>query len=131
MPNSYERSNHSEASSREKLAGETLKSTHPSVGRRWVQLVRAPSVFHSAMYGMAAGVVFYGGYIAWRAFKLDNCNTEYFARQSRWRHFEKQQLYQRELGQKMNSHFVASVAQEYDPVALRKPDSQLDPKHIF
>ncbi|KAK1933021.1 hypothetical protein X943_001874 [Babesia divergens] len=102
MPNSYERSNHSEASSREKLAGETLKSTHSSVG-----------------------VVFYGGYIAWRAFKLDNCNTEYFARQSRWRHFEKQQLYQRELGQKMNSHFVASVAQEYDPVALRKPDSQL------
>ncbi|GIX62046.1 uncharacterized protein BcabD6B2_14810 [Babesia caballi] len=97
----------------------------PQAAGKRLRFMRAPSVLHSAMYGAVAGTVVYGAYFIWRAFKLDNCNTEYFSRQSRWRHFEKQQLYQRELSQKMNAHFVGSLAQEYDPVALRKPDSSL------
>ncbi|CDR96306.1 hypothetical protein, conserved [Babesia bigemina] len=72
-----------------------------------------------------SGLITYGGYILMRSVKLDNCNTDYLARQSRWRHFEKQQLFQRELSQKMNAHFVASLAQEYDPVAIRRPNSPL------
>ncbi|GBE63086.1 hypothetical protein, conserved [Babesia ovata] len=84
-----------------------------------------PSIIHSAIYGTVAGLITYGGYILMRAVKLDNCNTDYLARQSRWRHFEKQQLFQRELSQKMNAHFVASLAQEYDPVAIRRPNSPL------
>ncbi|KAK1444265.1 hypothetical protein BgAZ_101710 [Babesia gibsoni] len=109
----------------DKPTEEKPKAAAPKSGRKRLGFARAPSVFHSAVYGMVAGFVFYGGYFAWRAYKLEYCNTEYYARQSRWRHFEKQQLYQRELGQKMSSHFVANLAQEYDPVALRKPDAPL------
>ncbi|EKX73167.1 conserved hypothetical protein [Theileria equi strain WA] len=90
-----------------------------------------PSVFHSVVFGTTAGLLFYSTYIGWRAIKVKYLNTEYFARQSRWRYMEKQQLYQRELSQRMNANYIASIAEEYDPVALRMPGSKVDPKHMF
>eukprot|EP00371_Babesia_bovis_P002561 XP_001611208.1 hypothetical protein [Babesia bovis T2Bo] len=105
-------------------------------GRR-LSFFRAPSIFHSAIYGAVAGnargiqytiivgLAFYGGYYVYRALKLNTNNTEYYGRQSRWRHLEKQQLFQRELSQKMNGNFVANLTQEYDPVALRQPGGHM------
>ncbi|EDO07640.2 putative integral membrane protein [Babesia bovis T2Bo] len=99
-------------------------------GRR-LSFFRAPSIFHSAIYGAVAGLAFYGGYYVYRALKLNTNNTEYYGRQSRWRHLEKQQLFQRELSQKMNGNFVANLTQEYDPVALRQPGGHIDSKHLL
>ncbi|UVC54222.1 hypothetical protein MACJ_003755 [Theileria orientalis] len=84
-----------------------------------------PSVFHSLVFGSAAGVLFYGGYIGLRALKVKFFDTDYVAKQSRWRYLEKQQLYQRELAQEMNASYVATLAEEYDPVALRPPGAPL------
>ncbi|ORM42262.1 uncharacterized protein BXIN_1487 [Babesia sp. Xinjiang] len=113
--------------------GDSSKTVQPREPRKGatISFFRRPSILHSAIYGTVTGLVFYGGYFVYRALKLENCNTEYYARQSRWRHFEKQQLFQRELSQNMNAHFVAHLSQEYDPVAVRRPGAPLDPKQIF
>ncbi|EAN30610.2 putative integral membrane protein [Theileria parva strain Muguga] len=95
------------------------------------QYFRNPSVFHSLLFGTAAGVVFYSSYIGLRALKVKFFDTDYIARQSRWRYLEKQQLYQRELAQDMNSAYVASLAEEYDPVALRPPGAPMDTKNVL
>uniref|UniRef100_A0A3B0NFG2 Transmembrane protein n=1 Tax=Theileria annulata TaxID=5874 RepID=A0A3B0NFG2_THEAN len=89
------------------------------------QYFTRPSIFHSLLFGTVSGVVFYSSYIGLRALKVKFFDTDHIARQSRWRYLEKQQLYQRELAQDMNSAYVASLVDEYDPVALRTPGTPM------
>ncbi|KAF8819742.1 hypothetical protein IE077_000661 [Cardiosporidium cionae] len=86
---------------------------------------RGPGVCHSVLFGVTAGIASYGLYYVYRGVRLYFFDTETIALQSRKRYFEKQQLYQEELGRELAAGYIAHFVPQYDPVATRLPFQSL------
>lgn len=85
-----------------------------------------PGFIHSVLFGVASGVVFWGGLCTYRALYLLLLETESVPIASRARYEEKQQLYQQKLSQDTAASILAELVSEYNPVHLRLPFRSFD-----
>uniref|UniRef100_A0A7S3UKV8 Uncharacterized protein n=1 Tax=Oxyrrhis marina TaxID=2969 RepID=A0A7S3UKV8_OXYMA len=88
-----------------------------------------PGTFvYSLGFGAAAGAALGGLEYGYRHIHIMLWDTEREKLQSRMRYLEKQVVFNKEQEAEGKAHYLASLAQEYDPVATRMPAGKLDDK---
>ncbi|KAF4674178.1 hypothetical protein FOL47_009584 [Perkinsus chesapeaki] len=110
----------------------------PSAAQRFAKMGASigsnfkPGTFiYSALFGAVIGVGLAGADYIVRNIKVRFADKEHLILASRQRYLEKQAVFYKQLAEDQEMHRLASLAQEYDPVATRMPFSLLEDKYRF
>jgi hypothetical protein len=113
------------------IEGGAKASFATRMGATFANMFKPKAPVYSVLYGAAAGVVLSGLVYVGRTIHVTLFDHEYYKIQSRKRYYEKQLCYQMEQDEAAKAHYLASLAAEYNPVAMRMPFKPLDPKYRF
>merc|ERR1719299_163696 len=113
------------------IEGGAKPSFVTTMSTRIAKMFQPKAPVYSVLYGAAAGVVLSGLVYVGRTIHITLFDHEYWKIQSRKRYYEKQLCFQMEQDEAAKAHYLASLAAEYNPVAMRMPFKPLDPKYRF
>merc|ERR1719321_858355 len=102
-----------------------------TMGTRIAGMLKPGAGPYSLLYGAVGGVVLSGLVYMGRTIHVTLFDHEYYKIQSRKRYYEKQLCFQMEQDEASKAHYLAALAAEYNPVAMRMPFKPLDPKYRF
>ncbi|KAF4665203.1 hypothetical protein FOL46_003793 [Perkinsus olseni] len=118
-------------SSTEAVAKPTAAQRFAKMGASIGSNFKPGTFIYSALFGAALGVGVAGADYLLRNIKVRFADKEHLILMSRQRYLEKQAVFYQQLAEDQQMHRLASLAQEYDPVATRMPFALLEDKGLF